>query len=247
MKRLWLNAVFATLFTFGVMWAVDKVTEHQIFNAFDVFEQAFSDFELTDYAFSNLRPDPTIDERIVLVNIGNLPRSLIAEQIRIISQHKPRVIGIDSFFLCPGGLRDTVNCPALKDTLGNLMLSYAIAEAGNVVLVSKVLQKNETFLSGQVDVYDSLQLSDSIFQDFALHGYANLVTEAEYQEDVKLCRSFIPKLDVNGTTEYAFAVKLAMMYDSTKAIALLERNREEEIVNYRGNVEIQNVTLKSER
>ncbi len=44
------------------------------------------------------------------------------------------------FSMCFEGFRDTVNCPQLKDTFGNLMLSNAIQEAGNVVLVTKVLQ-----------------------------------------------------------------------------------------------------------
>ena len=37
-------------------------------------------------------------------------------------------------YLLARGLRDSINCPALLDTLGNLMLSQAIQEAGNVVL-----------------------------------------------------------------------------------------------------------------
>ncbi len=245
MKKIWRNSVYATLFTFGVMWAIDKITELQLFNAFDAFEQMFADFELTDYAFSNLRPPPTIDERIVLVNIGNLPRALIAEQIRIISEYDPRVIGIDARFLCEGGLRDSVNCPALKDTMGNLMLSYAIAEAGNVVLVSKLMQSRKTYESNLIDVYDSLEISDAIFQDNAQHGYANLVTDADYQEGVKLCRSFIPKMEVKGKTEYAFAVRLAMSYDSTLTEKLFERDKFEEIINYRGNVEMQDTRLRS--
>ncbi len=245
MKKIWRNSLFATAFTFGILWAADKIMELQLFNAFDVFEQAFADFELTDYAFSNLRPDPTVDDRIVLVNIGYLPRPLIAEQIRIISKYKPKVIGIDSFFNCEGGLRDTLNCPQLKDTLGNLMLSFAIQEAGNVVHVSKLLQSYKTYSAGIVNVYDSLEFSDPIFQDYAQHGFANLVTDAEYQHDVKLCRSFNPTMEVNGETQYAFSVRLAMMYDSAKAAALLARDKEEEIINYRGNVEIEERKLRS--
>ena len=90
--------------------------------------------------FRRLREDPDVDQNIVIVNIGNLSRRQIAEQIQIISKYKPKVIGIDGFFDCSRGLRDTVNCPQLKDTLGNLMLSNVIQEAGNVVLVTKVLQ-----------------------------------------------------------------------------------------------------------
>ena len=74
MKKFLINSLFATLFVFGFMWCISKVTKLELFNAFDPIAQALSDFELTDYAFSNLRQDPLVDERIVLVNIGGLSR-----------------------------------------------------------------------------------------------------------------------------------------------------------------------------
>ena len=245
MKKFWLNSFLATLFVFGLMYGLSKLTELELFNAFDPIGQALNDFELTDHVFSNLRPDPVVDERIVLVNIGNLPRAAIAEQIRIISQHKPKVIGIDGFFNCEGGLRDSVNCPQLSDTMGNLLLANAIQEAGNVVLVSKLLQSKNVYQSGTQDIYDSLEYSDPMFNQYAVSGYANLATEAQYQDDVKICRSFFPKMEVNGRTEVAFAVKLAMMYDSANSFGILERDKEEELINFRGNVEIQDVRDQS--
>lgn len=243
--KFWLNRLLATAFVFGLMWALDKLTELKVFDAFDPIGQALADFELTDYAFSQLRDDPPVDDRIVLVNIGNLSRAGIAEQIRILSQYNPRVIGIDGFFNCEGGLRDTVNCPQLNDMMGNLLLANAIQEAGNVVLVSKLLQKTKTFEAKLVDVYDSMEYSDEIFQAHAYHGFANLATEAKYQEDIKICRSFVPRMEVNGQEELAFGVKLAMAYDSTSAYEFLEREKEEEVINFRGNVETQMVKLKN--
>jgi CHASE2 domain-containing sensor protein len=245
MKKFWLNCFLATAFVFVLMWALSKITTLNMFNAFDPIGQALGDFELTDYAISNLRPDPDVDERVVLVNIGRLPRAGIAQEIRIISQYKPRVIGIDSYFNCEGGLRDTLNCPQLLDTLGNLLLSNAIQEAGNVVLVSKLLQSSKLYKAGVIDVYDSLEYSDPLFQDYARSGYANLITNAEYQEDVKDCRSFPPSMLINGKRYPAFAVQLAMLYDSAKTMKLLARGNDEELINYHGNVEIQDVRLAS--
>lgn len=240
MKKFWLNSLMATSFVFALMYGLSKVTTLELFNAFDPIGQALNDVELTDHVFSNLRPDPLVDERVVLVNIGELSRGGIAEQIRILSQHRPKAIGIDSYFDCEGGLRDPINCPQLLDTLGNLLLANAIQEAGNVVLVSKLLQSDSLYRSGAVDVYDSLEYSDAIFSDHALSGYANLTTNAEYQEDVKVCRSFVPKMDVKGREEVAFAVRVAMMYDSAKARQFLERGKREELINFRGNVEVLN-------
>jgi len=242
MKNFWIQCTAITLFVFSLMWAFAGLTSYRLFSAFDPISQALQDFELTDYAFSKLRPDPLVEEKIVIVNLA-LSRRDMARQIQIISQYKPRVIGIDSYFNCEGNLYDSINCPALMDTLGNLLLSSAIEDAGNVVLVSKLLQKSSTI---EIDQYDSIEYSDSMFKDHAkANSFANLVTEADYQEDVKLCRKFIPKVSVNGKDEYAFAVGMAMIYDSMKVKNFLARDNEEEVVNYRGNVEMQDVRLKS--
>jgi CHASE2 domain-containing sensor protein len=245
MKKFWLNCLLATAFVFVFMWALSRITKLELFNAFDPIGQALSDFELTDYAFSNLRPQPLVEERIVLVNIGNIPRAAIAEQIRIISKYKPRVIGIDSYFNCEGGFRDTLNCPQLLDTLGNLMLRNAIEEAGNVVLVSKLHQSNALYKSGAINVYDSLELSDPMFEEVTQSGYANLTTDAVYQEDVKICRSFPPHLAVKGKKELAFSVRIAMLYDSVQTNKFLSRGHDEELINFRGNFEIQDIKIKS--
>lgn len=218
------------------MWGIYKLTQLNIFNAFDAVGKALADVELTDYVFSVLREDPLVDESIVVVNIGNLSRREVAQQIQIISKYKPKVIGIDSFFDCATGLRDTVNCPQLKDTLGNLMLSNAIKEAGNVVLVTKVFQSDSALARGK-DVIDSLERSDPDFRDNAMaEGYATLDTDAAFQDDVKTCRSFNPVMYFEGKPHYAFSVRMAMAYDSLKTKKLLDRGNFSEVINYRGNI-----------
>ncbi|HZB11708.1 MAG TPA: CHASE2 domain-containing protein [Chryseolinea sp.] len=234
MRKFWIDCVLATVLVFLSIWGLFRITQLQVFNAFDPIGQALGDVELTDYVFSTLRKDPDVDENIVIVNIGNLSRREIAEQIQRISKYGPKVIGIDGFFDCSKGLRDTVNCPQLRDTFGNLMLSNAIEEAGNVILVTKVLQ-SDTLLPA--DVYDSLRRSDSLFTVPAIReGYANLDTDAAFQDDVKTCRLFNPKLDIKGKPHYAFAVEMAMEYDSIKTQKFLQRNNYSEVINYRGNV-----------
>jgi len=250
MKKLSLQGLAITTFVFVMMAGVSKIADLHLLSDFDGMSQAFKEFKLTDIVFSRLREDPSVEERIVIVNLGNLSRREVAQQINIIRQFQPRVIGIDSYFDCEGGLRDSINCPQLLDTLGNLLLANEIQEAGNVVLVSKLLQKSITDSNFDlIDIYDSLEYSDSIFSVNAKYGFANLVTDppAVFQDDVKQCRSFIPKYTVNNEDQYAFAVQLCMAFDSAKTMRFLARNNEEEIINYRGNVEITENKLRSER
>ncbi|MGC3947490.1 MAG: CHASE2 domain-containing protein [Chryseolinea sp.] len=234
MRKFWLDCVFATAFVFLALLGLLRLTQLQIFNAFDSIGEALSDVELTDYVFSSLRDDPDVDENVVLVNIGNLTRRGIAQQISIISKYKPRVIGIDSFFDCKTGLYDTVNCPQLKDVLGNMMLSEAIRSAGNVVLVTKLLRQDTTLSENE---FDTLRRSDPMFRDGALaEGFASLITGAGYQDDVKTCRTFNPVMMVTDSSHRAFSVELANVYDSARTSKFLRRNNFSEVINYRGNV-----------
>jgi CHASE2 domain-containing sensor protein len=180
MKNIWVLSLAITVFIFGMMWAVSGIADLKLFSAFDPIGQALTDFELTDYAFSKLRPKPNVDERIVLVNIGHISRRQMAAQIQIISKYKPRVIGIDSFFNCEGGLTDSINCPSILDPIGDVLLSNSIREAGNVVLVTRLMQTDSLADMGDIDIWDSVEYSDPPFRDFTKNAYANLPTNAKY-------------------------------------------------------------------
>jgi CHASE2 domain-containing sensor protein len=238
MKKLSLQGLAITTFVFIMMAGVSKIADLHLLSDFDAMSQAFKEFQITDIVMSKLRPDPLVDQRIVLVNLAR-SRGLIAQQITKISQHKPKVIGIDAFFRCEGGLYDTINCPQLLDTLGNLLLSNAIEEAGNVVLVTKLLQTKKLLSEqGDTDVYDSIEYSDPKFRIYAKNAFASLPTDATYQDDVKQCRSLFPSMMVKDKRELAFSVQIAMLYDSVKTSNFLARGNEEEIINFRGNVEL---------
>ncbi|HRI79410.1 MAG TPA: CHASE2 domain-containing protein [Cyclobacteriaceae bacterium] len=244
MKKFWFQSIVITVFVFSMLWVANQASDLKIFTAFDSVGQALKDFDLTNYAFAELRETPEVDDRIVLVNIGRLPRRGLAEQIQAINQYKPRIIAMDILFSCEGGLRDTVNCPELIDVMGNLMLSNAIKEAGNVILGSKLLQSRAL---AQVDSNeaDSLEISDPEFSDYSKEGFVTLPTDATYQEDVKKCNSIFPKWDLKGEEQLAFSVQIAMQYDSVKAKKFLARNKDEELINFRGNMEVLQLRLNS--
>jgi CHASE2 domain-containing sensor protein len=233
MRKFWIDCCIATAFVFLAMWGIFGITQLRIFNAFDTIGTALGDVELTDYVFSGLRETPNVEENIIIVNIGRVSRRAIAEELQIINKYKPRVVGIDAFFDCRG-FYDTVNCRALTDPIGNLMLANAIQEAGNVVLVSKALQRDTTL---DATTFDSLRRSDEMYLSPALgDGYASLETDAAYQDDAKTCRTFNPKLQIKDKLHYAFSVQLARAFDSVKTKKFLERDNYSEVINYRGNV-----------
>jgi CHASE2 domain-containing sensor protein len=237
MKKFWLDCFAATVFVFCMMIGIREVSDLQILNAFDPLSQSLGDMEMTDITFSKMREDPPIDTNIVIVNIGYLSRAEIGQQIRVLSHFKPRVIGIDGFFDCAGRSRDSINCPKAYDTLNNMILGSAIEDAGNVVIVTKLLQTKQLIKKyGDVAMFDSLRQSDEVFRQGAWEGFASLETDAENQEDLKSCRRVNPQMKVRDKTEYAFSVKMAMLFDSIKTKKFLDRKKDSEVINYRGNI-----------
>ncbi len=236
MKKFWIDTTLATLFVFVTLGGIFKITDLKIFSAFDPLGQALGDMEMTDIAFSQLREDPELDTNIVLVNISSLSRREIAQQISVINSFNPKVIGIDSFFDCPLGLRDTINCPALKDVMGNYMLANVMSQVENLVLVTRVTQTDSLYFSGVVDQYDSLERTDPEIRGDAYEGFANLETEAASQESFKACRRLNPQLVVGEDTLLAFSVRMAMLFDSAKTKRFLARDNYLETINYRGNI-----------
>jgi len=237
MKKVLIDSFFATLFVFGTLVGLREITQLNVFSAFDPLGQALGDVELTDIAFSQLRSDPALDTNIVIVNIGPLDRGGIGEQIRILSQFGPKVIGLDIIFSCKDGLYDSVNCPQFYDSAANGNFARAIRGFKNVVLVKRLAQSDSLLQTAEdIDVYDSMEHTDAHLRQHAYEGYANLETEAAHQEDLKSCRRFNPMIDVKGERHYAFAVMMALLYDSAKANRFLARNNFSEIINYRGNI-----------
>ena len=226
--NIWLDSVFGTMFIYLFMFVVSNITAFKIFDALDPIGQALEDLEMTDYAFSQMREQPKMEENIVLVNIGSLTRAGIAEQIRILDKYKPRAIGADSFFTAH-----------TQDTLGTLSLANAITTAKTeIVMVARVDQSDSLgALHAGDELYDVLYLSDSMFTDNTEFAIANLDTEAAFQQDVKICRKFPSYRGVLGTDEeyVAFGAMLASKIDPTAIEDLKKRNNEYEIINYRGD------------
>lgn len=218
-KKFWLDVILGTVFIFALMGMFKSFTAFNIFDVFDPIGQAFADVEMTDVVFSQMRDQPVVDDRVVMINVGNRSRFEIAMMIDSINQFKPAAIGVDIFFDYPK-----------DDVMGDSLLAANLAKVENLIMVSKILYNAET------DAFDSMRLSWEPFRKNADLAFANLITGAENQEDLKMCRTFNPQQVVNGENQVAFAVKLASVLDSAKAQKFLARGNEEEVINYRGNI-----------
>lgn len=216
LQNRWTDALVATLFIFAVIKGLSSLLG--MFDAIDVVGEALEDVEFTDVVYSTLRDAPPADENIVLVNISQLPRRAIAQQIEIINKYNPKVIGLDTMF------------PNPKDEQNDTTLAQALLKVDNLVMASKLLLNNTT------GNFDSMRLSTSAFRPNADFAFANLITgEGIEQEDVKTCRSFNPTLPYKDTVQMSFAVRLAHYYAPEKVQVLLDRENETEIINYKGN------------
>lgn len=235
MKKFWLDTFLNTVFVFIVIGGLYGVTNLNIFNAFDPLGKALGEMELSDIAFSRLRDDPTIDTNIVIVNIGNLSRGEIGQQILNLAQFEPKVIGLDIIFSCDW-LQDSLNCPQAYNDFDNGLFGFAVSQVPKMVMAKKVLQSDSLQALGDVQVYDSIEHSYPTLVQNSYEGFVNLDTGAEHQEDLKACRQFNPFLMVNGERHLALTVQMAMLYDSVKTNRFLERGNELEVVNYRGNI-----------
>jgi CHASE2 domain-containing sensor protein len=241
MKRRLLDSLFIVLITLLLAFTANRAMNLWVLRLAFPETFALDDVSWEDFSFK-LRPNPQREERIVLVNIATGGRREIAQQIMQVSRLKPRVIGIDVFFNCTKGKRDSIHCPQLLDTLGNLMLAEAIKEAGNVVMVSRLEQTKNLIQHSDESIYDSLELSDEEFIKYATTGFGDLPVHSSIREttdsDIPIheIREITPARTVSGKTELFFGVRLAWLYDSIVTQRFLKRNRSYEWISYRGSV-----------
>lgn len=223
-KRLLIDSLVATLLILGIeaalIYAYDNIKLFDILEPIEkTFIQSTNDYELTDYVFARLKEPKPVDDRITLVNIGVVPRPVIAEILNIVNKHQPEFVGVDTFFRVD------------KDSLGDAKLEEAFKNTQNLVLVNKLLYNPET------DSFDSLDVSVSKFARHAQFGFANLVAPgAESQNDLEKTRGFPIRENANGFLLKAFSIKLVELFDPERAAKFLARNNDVEIINYSGNI-----------
>lgn len=201
---------------FIIFFIVFVIELFSFIDLLDPVEQAIKEVSMGDIVFSQLREDPVADTNVVIVNIGMLPRDGLAEQINILNKYNPKVIGIDALFFKE------------KDPSIDSALILAFSNVKNLVLPGKVFYNEETD-----DFQYKLPLEK--FNQFAHNSYVNLTSEANFQDDFKICKAFIPKTIIGDEQEVAFGVKLVEFFKPDAVERFLKRNNDVEIINFRGN------------
>jgi CHASE2 domain-containing sensor protein len=227
-RKFWVHCVLATAFIFGFMGVAGQL--FAIFDFLDPIGDALEGYEMTDQVFSNemWRIPPPVEEDIIIINMGEQSRRVIAEQINIINSFEPKVIGLDAIF------RD----PKPEDPIGDLMLSGALSRAKNVVMYAKLLDNGDDF------IWNDVEYSNPMFTYGHRTASVNLAiaTEGGLQWKHKTSRTFFPRELLRDSktgeidTVLAFGVEIVNMFEPDKAKKFLARNVEEELINYTGNV-----------
>lgn len=202
---IFLDALRINIFTFiaiAFLWSI--IDSIDLFNPFDDF---FNNFDYTDLYYSEfMDEDQPTDTNIIIVNIGNLNRSELANQINIIQKFNPKIIGIDAVFAQRKGFED-------------YSLQQALNSKDNIVL-------------GGFGEYEGDQALGIIKTDpfFGEHPTGHL----ELQADPKTVREFDKFIRYNDTIVNAFAVEIIRQYDEELFLKFAKRKVQTEIINYRG-------------
>ncbi len=207
------DCLIATAGLFGVMWLF-IVASPLSFDFLDPMSQMFNDFDYTDLVFSQLKKNE-FDDRIVIVNIGSLPKSLIAVQLENICRHGPKVIGIDIFPLI-----ENPSNPA-----GDTLFSKVMSRFGKAVLATKL---DDWDARGRK--WRKLEKSPDIFSSGAIAGYVNL-----YIEDYQTARHFGVAERVEGGEALSFPAAVVKEYSPGAYKKLRSRGNDREQINYIGN------------
>ncbi|MCK9203042.1 MAG: CHASE2 domain-containing protein [Saccharofermentanaceae bacterium] len=211
----WLKADYfiITLSLFITVSALGLITFN--ITMFDPIKKALSDFNFSDLLYSRLSASKgTIDTNIVLVNIGHLNRSQIADEIALVRKNNPRIIGFDGFF---SSRRDPVVDSALR---------IRFNEGDNMIMACFLTGKNE--LTGK---FDSLETSDPYF-DNGRHGFVNL---GGADPMISTVRTFSPREVFRGETLFPLSGSAVRRFAPEAFRTLLERDNKREVINYRGN------------
>lgn len=257
-KSLFKDSIYATGFILISVYLLSLIEFNS--DLLNPIARAFGDFKITDVVFSKMRENPPAEERIVVVNIGNLPREGIAEMVEIINSAKPKVIAIDARF------------EEGRDPKGDSMLASAFSKVDNLVMACEL---HENTVLNRVD---SMTSPYPLFHQYAELGFVDMISEGEdlfktsrdigvkekvphttHTQTISLAKdtvfngikttvrkdTVVHVKENRDTTYYSFAVKVASVFAPDKVEKLLTRNTDTETINWQGNIDMRKEGVSS--
>ena len=207
-KRLLIEAVFATAVVFGVMGLIASIPLN--IGALQPLDAAVEDFDMVDLYYSQLKgSEGHFSKNVIIVNIGDAGRAEIAELIEIVSEGQPAAVGIDIFF------------DGTRGDNSDSLLASALSENPNVVMA--------TFFDGT----NGIKASAPEFYN-GLTGFANFVGDDPRFSTI---REFSPTLDFGDLEVNSLSVQLAKLVQPDKAEAFLKRSKPVEEIKFMGNLD----------
>jgi CHASE2 domain-containing sensor protein len=230
MRKLFNTTSLAgTLLVFAFMWGFSKIGVQLDF--LNAVEATLKDFSLAD-VYYRLRDsnDVKFDDRVVLVNIGDRPRSETARQILTLLQYEPAVIGIDALFYGPNiHPDDSIRHLGLS---GDDLLEIAFSKAPRLVLVGEAEGYDE-----KTNRWDSLHRPYDRFARHVAVSYANTVTDEDGGELFNTWRRIKPQFHLKDSTRIdCFAGKVVSFYDSSVYAEFIGRGNDIEDIYFKGNI-----------
>jgi CHASE2 domain-containing sensor protein len=211
-----LDSVISTAMVLILMALLPLLLE---INILSPFEKAFSDFQITDANYSELR-DPSVipaDTNIVIIDVERLNMTGISMLLSLINNYQPKVVGID--YILDSGAND----------LENLALSSTLSGMDNLILSEMYLDPSGATLQAT-----RKRQSDTLFSSAAPAGYGNLLFGRDKSQTT--IRDFHPFAYFRGKKEFAFPLQIAKYFDAKSVDKLLRREKRAEIINYRGTI-----------
>jgi len=161
-----------------------------IFNSrfFNPVHKAFSDFSFLDIYYSQkFHNTDKVNSDIILVNIENHDREVIANLLNTILKEDPKVVGFD------------------------IILEERPEKTKTDTFLAQLLQNKKVVTAFEVK-NDSLNFGDSFFKTRQRSGF----TEYNYKPNTEVIREFIGKKEFNETKHASFATLIAKKYLSKK-------------------------------
>ena len=181
------------------------------FHFLDPFSNGIKDYDVTDIVFSRFRSkQAVIDDRIVIVNVGQEGRATLAAMLARIAAAKPKAVGVDVFF------------SEKKAGPADSMLQAVLKRTGNVVTSSKLINYRE-----DRQEFDPEAGVDTFFSNYVRTGYANFPSA-----NSKTIRFFSPTENTIKGPAYSFAVQVVRQYEPAAAEQLLARRKRLERIHY---------------